>query len=127
MVVCQEVGHTFGLDHQDENFSNPNLGTCMDYTSNPVSNQHPNDHDYAMLASIYSHADSTTTAGQATASGRSGTAQDEGPNNPAEFGRPTGVKDAHGRDIYFKKQLPDGRQMLTHVFWTLPGGHGNQP
>src|SRR5262245_28827952 len=23
-VVCQEVGHTFGLDHQDEAFDNPN-------------------------------------------------------------------------------------------------------
>lgn len=30
MVTCQEVGHTFGLDHQDTNFSNTNLGTCMD-------------------------------------------------------------------------------------------------
>ncbi|HEX6871286.1 MAG TPA: hypothetical protein VF163_09340, partial [Micromonosporaceae bacterium] len=34
LVMCQEVGHTFGLDHQDENFNNANLGTCMDYTSN---------------------------------------------------------------------------------------------
>jgi hypothetical protein len=33
-VMCQEVGHTFGLAHQDENFTNPNLGTCMDYTNN---------------------------------------------------------------------------------------------
>src|SRR3989344_8120786 len=28
MVMCQEVGHTFGLDHQDEAFNNPNLGSC---------------------------------------------------------------------------------------------------
>src|SRR5512144_2970387 len=33
LVMCQEVGHTFGLDHQDENFYNANLGTCMDYTT----------------------------------------------------------------------------------------------
>jgi len=33
MVMCQEVGHTFGLVHQDENFNNTNLGTCMDYTN----------------------------------------------------------------------------------------------
>ncbi|MGC4939945.1 hypothetical protein [Kribbella sp. DT2] len=26
-VMCQEVGHTYGLDHQDTNFNNPNLGT----------------------------------------------------------------------------------------------------
>lgn len=24
LVTCQEVGHTFGLDHQDENFDNAN-------------------------------------------------------------------------------------------------------
>src|SRR5206468_5527238 len=27
LVTCQEVGHTFGLDHQDTNFDNKNLGT----------------------------------------------------------------------------------------------------
>jgi hypothetical protein len=51
--MCQEVGHTFRLDHQDEKFNNVNLGTCMDYTSDPdgslngeLSNLHPNAHDY---------------------------------------------------------------------------------
>lgn len=57
-VMCQEVGHDFGLDHQDENFNNPNLGTCMDYTNNWSTNQHPNQHDYDQLTSIYSHNDS---------------------------------------------------------------------
>src|SRR5262245_26631587 len=42
LVSCQEVGHTFGLDHQDEIFDNANLNTCMDYTNSPESNQHPN-------------------------------------------------------------------------------------
>src|SRR5215212_4522481 len=64
LVMCQEVGHTFGLDHQDETFDNPNLGTCMDYTNNPSTNQHPNQHDYDELQIIYSHLDSTTTVGQ---------------------------------------------------------------
>src|SRR4029450_6362799 len=52
LVTCQEVAHDFGLDHQDENFDNPNLGSCMDYTGNPLgppSNEHPNQHDYAEL------------------------------------------------------------------------------
>src|SRR3989338_10517536 len=35
LVMCQEIAHGFGLDHQDVNFSNPNLGTCMDYSSDP--------------------------------------------------------------------------------------------
>lgn len=57
-VMCQEVGHDFGLDHQDENFTNANLGTCMDYTNDWSTNQHPNAHDYEQLELIYSHADS---------------------------------------------------------------------
>ena len=65
LVSCQEVGHTFGLDHQDENFNNANLGTCMDYTNNPGTNQHPNQHDYDELQIIYQHLDSTTTIGAA--------------------------------------------------------------
>src|SRR5215211_3166106 len=76
MVMCQEVGHTFGLDHQDENHTNTNLGTCMDYTNDPsgtlgtngtLSNEHPNQHDYDQLATIYSHLDSTTTVARASA------------------------------------------------------------
>jgi len=66
MVMCQEVGHTYGLDHQDENFSNPNLGTCMDYTSNPAgppSNEHPNAHDYEELETIYGSDTTPAVAG----------------------------------------------------------------
>lgn len=60
LVMCQEIGHTFGLNHQDTNFNNTNLGTCMDYTSNPLGppdNEHPNTHDYDELVTIYSHVD----------------------------------------------------------------------
>jgi hypothetical protein len=53
MVTCQEVAHTFGMDHQDENFSNKNLGTCMDYTNDPSTNQHPNKGDMDELLCIY--------------------------------------------------------------------------
>ncbi|MBI2682851.1 MAG: hypothetical protein HYX26_06475, partial [Acidobacteriales bacterium] len=63
LVSCQEVGHALGLDHQDATFDNPNLNTCMDYTNNPASNQHPNSHDYDELVTIYSHLDSSTTVG----------------------------------------------------------------
>src|SRR5438034_1547589 len=85
LVSCQEVGHTLGLDHQDTNFNNANLGTCMDYTNNPSTNQHPNKGDYDELLCIYDpasagqtlttathscrgtgHLDSTTTVGQTT-------------------------------------------------------------
>ena len=79
MVMCQEVGHTFGLGHQDENFSNTNLGTCMDYTNNPARNDgagdnlHPNKHDYDQLGLIYAHLDTFSSyikAGVSTGFGR---------------------------------------------------------
>lgn len=63
-VMCQEVGHDFGLGHQDENFTNPNLGTCMDYTNNWTTNQKPNQHDWDQLSLIYNHNDGFTTSPQ---------------------------------------------------------------
>lgn len=121
LVMCQEVGHTFGLDHQDENFDNPNLGSCMDYTSDPdgpLSNEHPNQHDYDQLVTIYSHLDSTTTVGFAASTGSG--ANGDGDNGP-EFGTPTGKKDNHGRDILFVKDQGAGRKVYTWVFWAVPG------
>jgi hypothetical protein len=54
-VMCQEVGHGYGLDHQDE--SGADLNTCMDY-SNALDNPSPNAHDYEQLETIYnSHVD----------------------------------------------------------------------
>ena len=62
LVMCQEVGHTFGLGHQDEDFTNANLNTCMDYTNDPLSSQHPNAHHFEQLSIIYGgHLDSSTT------------------------------------------------------------------
>ena len=57
LVMCQEIGHDLGLAHQDENFTNSVLNTCMDYTSiDPELNQHPNLHDEEMLQTeIYDH------------------------------------------------------------------------
>ena len=51
--MCQEIGHDFGLNHQDVDFTNYNLGSCMDYTNSPDSNQKPNQHDYYQLELIY--------------------------------------------------------------------------
>ncbi|QSX37840.1 hypothetical protein [Shewanella sedimentimangrovi] len=54
-VMCQEVGHVFGLGHTSEDGSSQ--GTCMDYSQSNNS-QWPNSHDYQMLADIYQHVDS---------------------------------------------------------------------
>ena len=114
LVMCQEVGHDFGLDHQDENFDNPNLGTCMDYTSNPASNQHPNQHDYDQLLTIYSHLDSTSTVGSLSAV----TAQDA-QNEPEAWGRLI-RSSRNGRVHIYELDLGNGRRIFTHVFWADP-------
>ncbi len=57
-VMCQEVGHLFGLGHTSEDGSSQS--TCMDYSQSPSSTA-PNQHDYDQLVSIYGHTDSYNT------------------------------------------------------------------
>jgi hypothetical protein len=112
LVTCQEVGHTFGLDHQDENFSNANLNTCMDYASDPVSNQHPNAHDYQMLETIYAHLDTVTTVGQ-----RLGSANAEiDHNNASTWGKEIRYTSDKKASLY-ERDLGNGNKLFTHVFW----------
>lgn len=122
LVMCQEVGHTFGLGHQDELFTAPNLGTCMDYTNDPdgnglylKKNLTPNQHDYDQLVTIYTHADSTTTIKATTAS--TGKAVVENLNDPSSWGRPTGHEDARGRSSHFELDLGNGQKLFTFVVW----------
>lgn len=115
LVMCQEVGHIFGLDHQDENFDNPNLGTCMDYTSDPASNQHPNSHDYDQLEEIYAHLDSTTTVG-ATSSRQPH--QFRVGNSPDSWGRLVSGSRDSGTAVYVR-DFGGGHRVVTHVFWAL--------
>ena len=104
-VTCQEVGHTFGLDHQDE--SGANLHTCMDYARAPDSwNTRPNRFDYDTLVADYAHLDTTTTLADTTTSpGR---------------GRLRRVRD----DLYVE-DLGGGNRRFVHVFWADQSvGHG---
>ena len=112
LVTCQEIGHTFGLDHQDENFNNANLGTCMDYTNDPSTNQHPNQHDYDELVIIYSHLDSTSTVGAAAAASGPSAAGD----SPASWGQLVRGSRAHGHSIYVR-DLSRGEAFVTFVTW----------
>lgn len=124
LVMCQEIAHDFGLGHQDEGFSAPNLGSCMDYTNDPdgggaygPSNEHPNAHDFAQLEAIYAHLDTSTTIGQSV--GREigalrAALKGENQDHP-EFGRAIGF-DIRGKAHTFSKK--DGEQdVVTHVFW----------
>lgn len=138
LVACQEIGHDWGLDHQDETFSNVNLGTCMDYTNAPAggvlngfnygpSNEHPNTHDYDELKAIYNHDDGYTTAVQSTNFGirQVGRAVPQAPpsegigDSPAEWGRAI-HRDSQGRADVFVKDFASGERAVTHVFWA-PG------
>jgi hypothetical protein len=121
LVMCQEVGHTFGLDHQDENFSNANLGTCMDYTNSPASNQHPNAHDYEELQTIYAHTDSSSTVGSVAASAASlpPAMTQLRLDGPGQWGRVAERYD-DGRPKLYELDFGGGKKILTHVFW-MPG------
>jgi hypothetical protein len=123
MVLCQEVGHTFGLAHQDENFYNLNLGTCMDYTNDPARNDglgnnlHPNAHDYAELETIYGHLDTTTTISQSTNTLKGRAALDEElGDDPTTWGQEI-HRSADGRASLFEKDLGNGEKIFRHVFW----------
>jgi len=113
LVLCQEVGHTLGLDHQDEDFYNTPLGTCMDYSADPALNQHPNQHDYDMLEEIYAHLDSTTTVG---ASALSGKRADIDPSDQKEWGKEL-RKSKDGRVSLHERDLGNGHKLFTFVFW----------
>jgi len=123
VVMCQEVGHTLGLDHQDENFNNANLGTCMDYTSNPGTNQHPNQGDYDQLRCIYDptafgqtltspnhscvgtgHLDSSTTVAASL------------PSGAAAPGWGAVVRD-NGHAALFVRDLGNGVLLFSFVIW----------
>jgi hypothetical protein len=107
-VICQEIGHDWGLDHQDE--SGADLNTCMDY-SNALDNPHPNNHDYQQLETIYAHLDSTTTI----ASAPPGFA-----NADVHAQENWGTKvheSANGRSAIFVRDFGNGNQIFTFVFW----------
>ena len=123
LVMCQEVGHDFGLDHQDETFDNANLGTCMDYTNDPDGgaggasnsdppNEHPNAHDYRQLETIYEHIDTTTTAGQLTNHG----APAAGQIDRGQFGQLIRSTNG-GRTQLYMLDLGNGQRVFTHVIW----------
>jgi len=109
-VMCQEVGHTFGLGHQDE--TGAALGTCMDYSMSAGS-QHPDAHDYAMLEQIYTHLDPTTTVSAATNATQATRDQSDN-NNNLNWGRRV-FQSQNGRLEVYEKQFRDGSKLVSFV------------
>ena len=48
-----KTGHALGLGHTDEDFNNPDLGNCLDYTDNLDANKHPDEGLYQTLLDLY--------------------------------------------------------------------------
>ncbi|MDO8552093.1 MAG: hypothetical protein Q7S01_01025 [bacterium] len=127
LVMCQEIGHTFGIDHQDEAFNNSNLGTCMDYTSAPAggiyngfdygpSNEHPNAHDYDELGAIYAHLDSFNSSFTSLASRSADRRANIDTSDAREWGREIRAS-RDGRSILYERDLGGGEKVLTFVTW----------
>lgn len=129
LVMCQEIGHTFGLGHVDESFGPPNLGTCMDYTNDPTgggeykySNEEPNSHDYAQLEIIY---DGHDGSGAVVSASNFRAPAEPGGDSSSEWGKAVAFTEG-GKGRVFVKDLGSNRLMVTHVFWTEEAG-GRRP
>jgi hypothetical protein len=121
--MCQEVAHTFGLDHQSTDGSSQN--SCMDYFSNTGANAtstlstRPNAHDFDELNIIYAHLDSTTTVSgfgalPTTATGAKVDIDDD----PVSWGQLV-RQSANGRSSTYERYNSDSSVTATHVYWTI--------
>lgn len=119
-VMCQEIAHTFGLDHQSEDGSSQN--SCMDYFSNTGANAgstvstKPNAHDFDELKLIYAHLDSFTTVASSAATATSKSSSDES-DDPNSWGMLVS-QSKNGRSSTYERSNQDGSKTVTHVFWT---------
>lgn len=98
-VLCMEIGHSLGLDHQDGAGD-----SCMDDLSYDWPKiMHPNTHDYAQLETIYSHTDSSSTLASSAQqpSGKKGTVK------------------RLSKSLYVEN-LGGGRTLFTWVYWEGP-------
>ncbi len=126
-VICQEVGHTFGLDHQSE--TGESLNTCMDYYHNTSSSDtqstHPNQGDYDELLCIYdpTYAHKTLSSGGHKCRGTGHLDSFDSAGAGGAFGSfpGAGPSFAPGTQVSKSKyvdHLPDGTQLVTWVTWT---------
>lgn len=112
-VMCQEVGHLFGLGHTSEDGTSQN--TCMDYSQSPTSTR-PNQHDYDMIASIYAHLDSGSGGGGCKGRNCANGAglPDSDMSNPGEWGQ---LVRSEGRSAIYERDFGNGNRVVTFVVW----------
>jgi hypothetical protein len=124
-VTCQELGHNVGLDHQDVDFNNDSLFSCMDYQDPPY--EYPNAHDFEQLETIYGHLDAYDSydgASEETVDGGGGCNAPPG-KGCNKSGLPESNRDIgwgvsigrRGNSETFMQIDPDGTRHITHVLW----------
>lgn len=107
-VICQEIGHDWGLDHQDD--TGRDLNTCMDY-ADALDNPAPNAHDYDQLVSSYGHTDSTSTIAALPAE-----VANADLDTKEKWGKSI-KKSKDGKTEVFERDFGDGNKVLTFVTW----------
>jgi hypothetical protein len=122
-VMCQEVGHDFGLGHTSENGSSQN--TCMDYYRNTSSSDWtstgPNQHDFDQLITQHHAAALSPSTSQVFANSlrNPGPVDDIDMNAPWQWGNPF-AWDREGRPVAFvldRTPGEDGDEVITRVTW----------
>lgn len=126
LVTCQEIGHDYGLGHQNEDFNTDATKSCMEYTRLPEGNEHPDTHDYDQLATIYNHSEGGGGGGGG-GGGKPGRGKPLGidvGDTPAHWGKAIG-HDAAGRDNLYTRNF-NGYTVITHVTWAPDEERGSR-
>ena len=130
-VICQEIGHDWGLDHQST--SGADLNTCMDY-ADAFDNPDPNQGDYDQLLCMYDPAYKgvrlTTPEGHSC---RGSGHVDSFNSNANSAQMPAGFMNANvhaqenwgnlvftsenGRVSIFERDFSNGYRIVTFVTW----------
>ena len=87
----------------------------MDYTNDPSTNQHPNQHDYDQLLAIYAHLDATTTV-NALAKTYPASAGNDDDSDSAEWGKVV-RHSKDGKNSLYERDLGKGNKVFTFVIW----------
>lgn len=109
MIACHEIGHSLGLDHQDTVFDNEPLGTCLDYSNNPLKNQQPNQIDYQTLLEVYS-----APAPYSTVAVPPVQLALVDQKSPKQWGKLIRVSRDQG-ELVFAREIGAGKVLFTHV------------
>ncbi|MFM9882271.1 MAG: hypothetical protein ACKVQT_04525 [Burkholderiales bacterium] len=115
-LMCQELGHAFGLNHQDENNFNTSLKTCMDYQATLMHSEEekPNEHDYEELEKIYAHLDATTTVAGSGTKSSSAFPRNGDVTHPSQWGKLM-HESRDGRHARYELDLGNDEKLVTHA------------